>query len=506
MPRRPLAAALSFLLLPLALGAQVGRTTYAADGEGRLVTGDAAASQEITRVEAILFQNGGLELALFKGRNRWVFMGSWTGDPAGGSVGIRLDEAFDRAAEATGRLYFDRNQVERARFSGSNRDGRFEFGFEGRSSGGGGPTAEGEVATTRNGEGSVRVDTVSYDVNRARVRLYKNGRAQLRLWGAQLVTIDGRWTGNLDASSVRISVPDWEGEDADLRGTVSLSRRNGWDRVTLEGPTAWGPFKLGFEGRSAALEYDNSGPLVTTLEKTMRGTGTLAVTGRPTEDISLVRIHLKRNWQAVIQVQGVRERAAFQGSWLQRGEEPKLTLAAATSTLGRETTGTGTLEMQGEERWRTLTLSGTSAAGDWRLTFRATDGVKLLFDPGDAGAPALVTELASEQPGTGTVQLPIPNTPPRAVRRVRVTLLPNQDAAIAILEGDTTGTLTGRWSPGDRPGRVSVALTGGTLKGWRGNGRVEFSDALALTRVSLEGRILSLRSKLEFTAQGAPPR
>ena len=52
MSRRPLAAALSLLLLPLALGAQVGRTTYAADGEGRLVTGDAAASQEITRVEA----------------------------------------------------------------------------------------------------------------------------------------------------------------------------------------------------------------------------------------------------------------------------------------------------------------------------------------------------------------------------------------------------------------------------------------------------------------------
>ena len=41
---------------------------------------------------------------------------------------------------------------------------------------------------------------------------------------------------------------------------------------------------------------------------------------------------------------GVRERAAFQGSWLQRGQEPKLTLAAATSTLGRGTTGTGTLE------------------------------------------------------------------------------------------------------------------------------------------------------------------
>src|SRR5690606_25771132 len=213
MPRRPLAAALSFLILPLALGAQVGRTTYAADGEGRLVTGDAAATQEITRVEAILFQNGGLELALFKGRNRWIFMGSWTGDPAGGSVGIRLDEAFDRAAEATGRLYFDRNAVDRARFSGSNRDGRFDFSFEGRSSGGGGPTAEGEVVTTRNGEGSVRVDTVSYDVNRARVRLYRNGRAQLRLWGAQLVTIDGRWTGNLDAGTVRLSVPEWEGED-----------------------------------------------------------------------------------------------------------------------------------------------------------------------------------------------------------------------------------------------------------------------------------------------------
>ncbi len=506
MPRRAAALPILLALLPAALGAQqVARTIYVADGEGRLLTGDGVAAQEITRVEATLYQNGGLELGLFKGRNRWVFMGTWSGDPVAGSVGLRLDEAFDRAADGTGRLYLDRTAVERLRFSGSNRDGRFDFTFEGRTSGrDDGPAAEaGEVATTRNGEGTITTDTTVVQVTRARVRLYKNGRAQLRMWGTELYTVDGRWTGSLDAASVRLSVPEWEDDEADLRGTVALSRRNGWDRVVLEGPTDRGPVKIEFTGRSVALEYDDSGPLVTGVEKTMRGTGTLMVNGVARDQAVLVRAHLKRNWEAVVQVQGEKERFAFAGTWLQRGQEPKLSLDLTSGSLGRGTAGTGSLEMSSEERWRTLTLSGRQGTGSWALTFRATDGARLLFDPGDEGTPALVAELSTEKAGTGTLALP--NQAPRAVRKLRVALKPGQDAEVTIVEGDTTATLTGRWQPGERPGRVELALTGGTLKGFRGTGKLDLDDALGLARLTIEGRVVTLRTRLEFTAQGAPP-
>ncbi|MBK9065513.1 MAG: hypothetical protein IPL76_01360 [Gemmatimonadetes bacterium] len=159
--------------------------------------------------------------------------------------------------------------------------------------------------------------------------------------------------------------------------------------------------------------------------------------------------------------------------------------------------------MSGEERWRTLTLTGRQGSASWALTFRATDGARLLFDPGDEGTPALVAELTTEKAGTGTLALP--NQAPRAVRKLRVALKPGQDAEVTIVEGDTTATLTGRWQPGERPGRVELTLTGGTLKSFRGAGKLDLDDALGLVRLTIEGRVVTLRSKLEFTAQGAPP-
>ena len=509
MQSRILGTTLALVGVPLLLTAQVARTTYAGDGEGRLLTGDARATQQITRVEAILYQNGGLELGLFKGRTRWVFMGNWSGDPGTGSVGIRLDEALDRAAEGSGRLYLERSRLDRIRFTGSNRDGRFEFSFESRA-----PTddsesrrsAAGEVATTRNGEGSILADTVQLPLTRARVRLQKNGRAQIRLWGSELHALDGRWTGDLAAESVRLSVSEWEGRDADLRGTLSRSRRNGWDEIRLAGPSDRGPVKLEFKGKGSALEYDNTGPRVSALERTMRGTGTVTVDGRSRDEAVVVRIHLQRDWGAVVQIQGAKERFAFQGTWLQRGEEPKLSLDLTSGSLGRGTLGSGTLEMQAEDRWRVLSLSGRTATGTWAVGFRAAEPVRLLFDPGDEGAPALVSALVSEVAGAGSLTLPAQRGA-RAIRRLRVSLQANRDAEITILEGDTTATLTGRWSPGERRGRVDIAVTGGSLKGFRGTGKVELSEALAVTRVVVDGRVVTLRTRLEFTAgSGGPPR
>lgn len=495
MRPRPLDTALLLLALAAPLAGQVGRTSYAGDGEGRLLTGDGRASQQVTRVEAVLYQNGGLELGLLKGRNRWVFQGTWSGDPLAGSVGIRLDEALDRAAEGTGRLYLGQNRVDRLRFTGTNRDGRFEFSFEARAPADDSDSpASGEVATTRNGEGSVTLDSVELPVTRARVRLSRGGRAQIRLWGESLHTIDGRWTGDLAGKSVRLSVPEWDGDDADLRGTVTLSRRNGWDELRLAGPTDRGPVKIAFDGKGAALEYDNRGPLVGSLERTMRGTGSFTVEGRPREAPVLVRIHLKRDWTAVVQVQGAGERTAFQGTWLQRGQEPRISLELTGGTLGRGTSGGGTMEMVDDDRWRDLSLSGRG----WSLTFRAAEPVRLLYDPGDEGAPLLAAALATEQAGSGSITL-FGQRQPKAIRKVRVALRANREAEIAI-EGDTTATLTGKWSPGERPGQVGLALTGGTLKGFRGTGRLELTGELALARLTVEGRIASLRSRLEFTA------
>ena len=505
MPLRALRTALlATPLLPALLAAQVGRTTYAASGEGQLRPTETAAPITISRVEATLFQNGGLELRLLGSRDRWSFRGTWSGDPQSGSVGIRLDEAFGRAADGTGRLYLDRTGVDRARFSGSLRADRFDFAFEGRDrpDAGGGDSAL--VATTRNGTGRVVADSAVRPLTRARVRLYPNGKAQLRLWGDDLVTLNGRWSGSLERDVVRLDIPRWEGQEADLRGTLSLSRRNGWDRVLLEGPTDQGPVRVEFDASGVALEYEADGPQVDGTDRTMRATGTLTVDRRPADAVALVRVHLRRDWTWVAQVQGAQQRTSFEGTWRQRGRDPKIELELTGSSLGRGTTGGGTLTMRDDDRWRSLELSGRTAAGAWALDARGTDGVRLLFDPGEEGTPALVTGLTAEAPGTGSLQLP--NQPARAVTRLRVVLSEDGRAELALLAGDTTGTLTGRWSPGSRAGRVELEITGGTIRAFRGTGRVELTDALALARVTMEGRVLRLRTRLDFTAAGAPPR
>ena len=75
-------------LIALLLGGLLGAEglaaqdhTYGSDGTGTLRTGDNAARQEIRRVEVTLYQNGGVDLRLLKGRDAWMFRGSWYGSP-----------------------------------------------------------------------------------------------------------------------------------------------------------------------------------------------------------------------------------------------------------------------------------------------------------------------------------------------------------------------------------------------------------------------------------------
>ncbi len=503
LPRALRAALIVTPLLPALLAGQVSRTTYASSGEGQLRASETEAPVTVSRVEATLYRNGGLELRLLGSRDRWAFRGTWTGDPDAGSVGIRLDEAFGRAADGSGRLYLDRTSVDRARFSGSIRDARFDFSFEGRERPDAGGADSAAIATTRNGTGRVVVDTAERPLTRARVRLYPNGRAQLRLWGDDLVTLNGRWNGRLDRDEVRLEIPRWEGAEADLRGTLSLSRRNGWDQLHLEGPTDQGPVRVEFDGSGVALEYDADGPLVEGTDRTMRATGSLTVDRRVRDEAALVRVHLRRDWTWVAQVQGGRERFRFEGTWRQQGRDAKLELQLTGSSLGAGTTGSGTLTMRDADRWRSLELAGRTGSAAWSLSARGTDGVRLLFDPGEDGTPALVTGVTAEAAGTGSLLLP--SQPARAVTKLRVVLADGGGAELTLLEGDTTGTLTGRWSPGSRAGRVELEITGGTLKAFRGTGRVELTDALGLARVTMEGRVLRLRTRLDFTATGAPP-
>lgn len=506
----------SWTLTAILLGGLLGAGSLAAqdrtlgtDGTGTLHTGDDRARQEIRRIEATLYQNGGIDLKLMKGRDAWMFRGTWYGNPASGSVGFRLDSGFELPADGTGRLYLERGALSRVDFRGSNRDGAFELAFADRE---GAPSGGGQTMDLiRAGDGDLDLGDASDRLDRARVLLGDDGRAEVRVWGDTRYTLKGTWTGTLASGRIRLSITRLGRDEADISGSINTSRRSGWDRIALGGTVGNRDVRLRFEGEGDALEPDSRDEEkpeeprrpIGTLDQTMRGAGDLTLEGGKGSDLRAVRVKLGKGGKAEIYLEGSGPRLKLRGKWSQRDNAPNIDLSI-TSGLGQDgTSGLGTLSIPDGKSWEKLNLSGRNSAGSWGVHFRANGPGHLTPDSTmDAPAPEPIREFSDTQRGEGSLTWPEGGAP-TTVTQVKIRLGADKKATIDV-EGSKPARFTGRWGTTKKPNQLELAINDGTMGALIAAGTVTLTDKGALSALTIENRVNRRPVKLTFKAQPAP--
>ncbi len=482
---------------------------YGADGAGTLHTGDQGGQQEVRHVEATLYQNGGIDLKLSTGRDRWIFRGTWNGSPSSGSVGFRLDSGFELPADGSGRLYFLRDAIDRVDFRGTNRNGDFEFTFAGP---GGSPGASPILDIAHTGDGDLDLGEDADRLDRVRVRLTDDGLAELRLRGARRYTVTGRWSGTLASGSVRLELTAWGSDAAEITGTINTPPRSGWDRVTLDGTTKGRAVRVRFSGVGEPLDSsdgdDDGDPHarrpVDALDQTMRGNGTLSLDRGRGADLRTVRVDLRRGGRAEISLDGSAPPVLLRGKWSQRDNAPRIDLSITDGPGPSGLGGRGTLTIPDGRSWESLELAGGTRAGRWTVAFHATGPGHLATDSIDLRPDSEpIREFSATAIGDGALTWPgVPE--PTTVNRVRLVLSADQEAVMEV-EGARPAHFTGRWATTSQPNQLALTLTGGTIVGLIATGVITLDDRRAVAAVSMDGRQLHRLVKLVFRVLPAAP-
>lgn len=93
------------------------------------------------------------------------------------------------------------------------------------------------INETSTGNGAIRQGTYNDTLRRARVTLNGNGDAEIQLYGSEVLTLRGRWTGQAD--NLQLQITDGFGNaGANGNGRVYLTRDGRFSRLEIQGKTA----------------------------------------------------------------------------------------------------------------------------------------------------------------------------------------------------------------------------------------------------------------------------
>lgn len=95
----------------------------------------------------------------------------------------------------------------------------------------------GGINETIAGNGSIRQGTYNDSLRRARVTLNSNGDAEIQLFGSEVLTLRGRWSGQPDTLSLQIT-DGFGAAGATGSGRVYLTRDGRLGRLEIQGQTA----------------------------------------------------------------------------------------------------------------------------------------------------------------------------------------------------------------------------------------------------------------------------
>jgi hypothetical protein len=266
-------------------------------------------------------QSGQAVTFAFLGRNTalpYTLEGQVTGNTAITTLTVELTGGLrDRATRGTARVVFSGADIGSVSADGTMRQGAFRLRFRGESAGGGTIDSDDPVAGGRpfsesaSGNGSLEVAGRPYSLNRVRVRLGEDSRAELDFSGERTVTASGTWSRGA-AGRVDVSIDRLGSQRTTGTATITFRDRS-ISRVTANLPRQ--AMRIEFAAGSAG---GPTGSGAEPIDLSMRGQGTYEFQGRR-YGLAEMRIRLRSDNTAELRFDGSRE-AEVKGSWRRRSD------------------------------------------------------------------------------------------------------------------------------------------------------------------------------------------
>lgn len=430
-----------------------------ARGDGTLTLG--AQRIDLERAVVILRDEGQFDATVYSRRDSWRFSGRYTMisrdrfqlDVRGGSGGN---------ASGNGTIFLQRNEIDRIEMSGTyNRQG-FRVNFTARESlgpnpGGGGFDPPVSWGDTVRGAGVLRIGNDLSRLDRAKVSLLDNNKAEISVWTVQGQERRFKGTWYRRGNTYDISIDAGMGEpDTTGRGQVWGSGRN-LSRIELDGRYQRSNWSLNFNSNDSADIDDGAW-----MSDTQRGDGRLRI-GANNYRLDRAKVSLSRGGRAEIWLLG-RSDFKLVGTWSRKGQNYEVRIDDGLNR--RNTTGSGTISRRGNT-FEIIKLVGRSDGQVWGAEFDANLG----------GSGGNLIDLDKNEEGTGTLRR---NNATDRLYKAFVGLDRNGTFSIRF-DGDRTHRYTGTWTRVGNEARLRV--TGGAI----GNGTLYLQGG-SFSRVEMDMR------------------
>lgn len=311
--------------------------------------------------EAVTLTFYGTNVALpliFEGRARTGSSGELSIEITGG-----LREAETRGS---GTVAFTGSELGRVNLRGTTKGGAFAVAFEG--SGGGGVGGGGEdvgfnpggtgarpINTSMRGNGTYRLSGRQYGIREASVRLWNDGRAELRFTGDRNARGEGTWRSGYGGRA-DIQIHTWDGRRTSGNATVSFQGNN-VERIGASIPNQ--NANVDFQRGGGGGAPGGVGPINTSFI----GTGQYTERGR-TYQLQDASVRLRDNGDAELRFTGQRGTRG-RGRWTSRGTYASITIHEWD---GRSANGSATVGFAGNmPNQVSVTVDGYRS-----VTFRST--------------------------------------------------------------------------------------------------------------------------------------
>lgn len=325
-----------------------------------------------------------------------------------------------------------------------------------------------QLQVTSQGNGVLRLDNRSYNLNQTSVNLQQNGQASIALRGQINTTLIGRWSGSIGRQVNLQITRGFDRANTSGNGVLYLSNDFEIERLEISGVTGRSTYVVSF---SASGRDPGRGEV----RSSARGRGQFRLGFSPPSLVNRVDVELRRNGDAMIRAMGGTD-VTLRGRWASgRAGAVQLEITAG---LGANTSGRGVLNLDNRDNIVDLDISGTAARQRFQLTFDARGG----------GGGDDRRQFESTQRGTGALVIAFSRNIP--LDRATVVLNRNGEARIAF-SGRPDVTFTGRWDRTTTTGNIAqVTITDSTLTGaTRGTAYVHLVDDRRFRRIDLFGNV-----------------
>jgi hypothetical protein len=404
-----------------------------------------------------------------------------TGSTSANDLPVQVTSGFrDMQTRGSGRIVLAGNSLASIDLRGTVKQGAFSIDFRGEGAdaggggggGGGGPgfeTGARPLNESSTGTGTLDVAGRRYDLREMRIRLYDDGRAEIRFDGERNVEGRGTWRRGLNGRA-DIAFNQWNGQRTTGTGLVSFNGRAIQRiNVTVPAQNSRADFYPGQSGGGDGDDNTGARPI----NLSTRGRGTYELSGRRYE-VDEMRIRLRDDGRAELRFDGERG-AGGSGTW-RRGFNGRADIDLI-EWEGRRTGGNASVLFRRNEIERvTVTVPAQSS--------------RVEFFPGQAGGGRNEAQPVNTSiRGTGLLR---DRGRTYQLNGVSIRLRDNGEAEIRV-HGQREAEGRGRWDPDGAIANISITEWDGRKA--NGRGSITFVRNLpAQVNLSVQGRSITFNT------------